>query len=123
MDINGLPHAIHVTTANISDKAGALGMLENNRSALSCVVNVLCDGGYAGKAFAKAVQETIGANVQIVRRSELHQFAVLPKRWIVERSFGQLDKCRRLWKNFEHYLHTSCQMVVLAFIALLCKRF
>lgn len=91
MDINGLPRAIHVTTANISDKAGALGMLENNRPALSCVVNVLCDGGYAGKPFAQAVQETIGANVQIVRRSGLHQFAVLLKRWIVERSFGWLD--------------------------------
>lgn len=93
MDTNGLPHAIHVTTANISDKAGAVQMLENNRSALSCVVNILCDGEYSGRPFAEAVRKIIGANVQIVKRNELHQFAVLPKRWIVERSFGWLDKC------------------------------
>ena len=45
VDTNGLPHAIHVTTANISDKAGALAMLESNQASLSRVVNILCDGG------------------------------------------------------------------------------
>lgn len=123
VDTNGLPHAIHVTTANISDKAGALAMLESNQASLSRVVNILCDGGYSGKPFALAVKQAIDADVQIVKRNELHQFAVLPKRWIVERSFAWLDKCRRLWKNCERKLHTACQMAVLAFIALLCKRF
>lgn len=123
VDTNGLPHAIYVTTANISDKAGAREMLENNKNSLSRVVNVLCDGGYTGKPFADAVKEIIGADVEIVKRNELHQFVVLPKRWVVERSFGWLDKCRRLWKNCERKLHTSLQMAVLAFIALLLKRF
>ena len=123
VDTNGLPHAIHVTTANISDKAGALAMLESNQASLSRIVNILCDGGYSGKPFALAVKQTIDADVQVVKRNDLHQFAVLPKRWIVERSFGWLDKCRRLWKNCERKLHTACQMLVLAFIALLCKRF
>ncbi|GHU81183.1 IS5 family transposase [Clostridia bacterium] len=122
-DTNGSPHAIHVTTANISDKAGAREMIEGNRVSLSCVVNVLCDGGYTGKPFADAVKETIGADVEIVKRNELHQFAVLPKRWVVERTFGWLDKCRRLWKNCERKLHTSLQMTVISFIALLLKRF
>jgi len=88
VDTNGLPHAIHVTTANISDKADALETLENNPSSMSCVVNVLCDGGYSGKPFAEAVRQIIGANVQIVKLSEPHQFAVLRKRWIVERFGG-----------------------------------
>lgn len=123
VDINGLPHAIYVTTANISDKAGARQMIENNKQSLSRVVNILCDGGYTGKPFANAVKDPIDANVEIVKRNELHQFVVLPKRWIVERTFGWLDKCRRLWKNCERKLHTSLQMTVLAFIALLLKRF
>ncbi|MDR1932501.1 MAG: transposase, partial [Spirochaetales bacterium] len=54
---------------------------------------------------------------------ELHKFVVLPKRWVVERSFGWLDKARRLWKNCERKMHTSLQMVILAFIAVLLRRF
>jgi transposase len=53
----------------------------------------------------------------------MHVFAVLPQRWVVERSFGWLDKVRRLWKNGGRKTHNSCQMVVLAFIAVLIKRF
>lgn len=123
MDTEGLPHALYVTTANISDKAGAIEMIEFSRFSLSRVSNILCDGGYIGKPFADRVKEIIDANVEIVKRSELHKFEVLPKRWIVERTFGWLDKCRRLWKNCEQKLHTTFQMMVLAFIALLLKRF
>lgn len=49
----------------------------------------------------------LGAEVEVVKRSELHQFAVMPKRWVVERSFAWLDKRRRLWKNCERKRHTS----------------
>lgn len=48
VDTDGLPHALYVTTANISDKAGAIETIENNRSSLPHVVNILCDGGYVG---------------------------------------------------------------------------
>ena len=51
-------------------------------------------------------------------RSKLHKFAVIPKRWVVERSFGWLEKCRRLWKNCEGKMSPSLQMVITAFIAL-----
>ena len=98
-------------------------MVEVGKASLSHVVRILCDGGYVGKTFAECVKEIMGADVKIVKRSELHQFVVLPKRWIVERTFGWLDKCRRLWKNCERKLQTSYQMGVLAFIALLLKRF
>ena len=56
------------------------------------------------------------------KRNELHTFAVIPKRWVVERSFAWLEKCRRLWKNCEGLINTSLQMVVLAFLAFLLKR-
>jgi len=52
----------------------------------------------------------------------LPSFTVMPKRWVVERSFAWLEKCRRLWKNCERKLNTSVQFVTLAFLALLIQR-
>ena len=88
VDTQGLPHAIHVTTADVTDRAGALAMFDRRRDGLSQVQNVLVDGGYTGKPFATAVQGLLGASVEVVKRSELHTFVVLPKRWVVERSFA-----------------------------------
>ena len=123
VDTQGLPHAIHVTTANVTDRAGALAMFDRRRANLSQVQNVLVDGGYTGKPFeTTAVQSLLGASVEVVKRNELHTFVVLPKRWVVERSFGWLEQCRRLWKNCERKLNTSLQMVVLAFAVLILKR-
>ncbi|KGR43516.1 transposase, partial [Xanthomonas vasicola] len=59
---------------------------------------------------------------QIAKRSELHTFKVLPKHWIVERSFAWLEKNRRLWKNSERRLNTSLQFIHLAFLTLLLGR-
>jgi len=53
---------------------------------------------------------------------ELHSFKVMPKRWIVERSFVWLEKNRRLWKNCERLLNTSLKFVHLAFLGILLRR-
>jgi len=89
---------------------------------LDQVLKTLADGGYTGEKFAAEIKAAIGAEVEVVKRNELHTFAVLPKRWVVERSFSWLEKCRRLWKNCERKLNTSLHMVFLAFISLLLKR-
>ena len=122
VDTQGLPHAITITTADVNDRAGALKAFENNKSTLSKVESVLVDGGYTGQPFAKATDEILGASVQVAKRSELHTFAVIPKRWVVERSFAWIENCRRLWKNTERKLNTSLQFTHLAFLALLLKR-
>ena len=115
-----------VTTANVSDRSGAIDMVDyycdvtNN---LSLLKKLLADGGYTGEQFANKIKELSGAEVEIVKRNELHTFVVLPKRWIVERSFAWLDKYRRLWKNCERQLQNSFQMFSLAFIRLLLKRY
>ncbi len=88
VDTNGLPHAIHVTTANVTDQNGAIEMFEANKDNLYLVENVLCDGCYTGEKFANSVKNTIGSNVEISKRNELHMFVVLLKRWAVERSFS-----------------------------------
>jgi transposase len=122
VDTQGLPHAIAITTADVADREGALSAFSLNREALSAVVNVLVDGGYTGKPFANEVQKILGATVEVAKRNELHTFAVISKRWVVERSFAWLEKCRRLWKNCERKLNTSLQFVALAFLVLLLRR-
>ena len=122
VDTNGLPHAIGVTTAEITDRNGALEIFKKHKGNLSKITNILADGGYSGENFANSAKEILNCSVKIAKRNELHTFAVIPKRWVVERSFSWLDKCRRLWKNCERKINTSVQMMVLAFVALLLKR-
>jgi transposase len=123
VDTMGLPHAVLITTANVTDRDGALEMIGFNLENLSEVKKFIVDGGYSGDNFANAVKELCGAEVEVVKRDELHKFVVLPKRWVVERTFGWLDKARRLWKNCEKKLHNSLHMTIFALTAVLLKRF
>lgn len=123
VDTQGLPHAIVVTTADVTDRKGALTAFTLHKDCLSEVVNVLADGGYVGKPFAQETYDILGATVEVVKRNALHTFVVIPQRWVVERSFAWLEKCRRLWKNCERQLNTSLQFVNFAFLTLLLKRF
>ena len=124
VDTQGLPHAVAVTTAEVTDRKGSLQALERCKPSLKRVQSVLCDSGYVGQPFAQGVRDTLGEHVtvQIAKGSELHTFKVMPKRWVVERSFAWLEKNRRLWKNCERWLNTSLQFIHLAFLALLLKR-
>ena len=124
VDTQGLPHAIAVTTAEVTDRKGALQALNRCKSSLGKVQSVLADSGYTGEPFAQGVREILGekVTVQVAKRSELHKFKVIPKRWVVERSFAWLEKNRRLWKNCERWLNTSLQFVHLAFLGLLLRR-
>jgi transposase len=112
-----------VTTANVTDRNGAVEMFSQAELSLSTLKKVLCDGGYIGEDFASKIKKQTGAEVEIAKRSELHKFVVMPKRWIVERTFGWLDKCRRLWKNCERLIETTFTMVKLTFVSLLLKRY
>ncbi len=106
-----------------TDRNSAIIMIENEKENLSAVQKIIVDAGYTGEKFASEIKTIINANVEVIKRNELHTFVVLPKRWIVERSFAWLEKYRRLWKNCERKLNTSLQMVVLSFISVLLKRF
>ena len=126
VDILGLPHTMLITTANVTDRDGAITMLTNcaiKSDTLDRLITVLVDGGYAGKEFAEAVKAICGAKVEVAKRNELHKFVVIPKRWVVERSFGWLDKSRRFWKNCERLIHNTMQLISLAFIRILLNRY
>jgi transposase len=112
-----------VTTANVTDRDGAVTRIGYAAPNLSKCLKVLVDGGYTGEPFANKIKELINAEVEVVKRNELHTFKVLPKRWIVERSFGWLEDYRLLWKNCERKIHNTLQAVKLAFISLLLRRY
>ena len=80
VDSQELPHAVAVTTADVTDRQGALAAFERCADTLHSVSSILVDGGYAGKPFADAVAEKLGATVQVAKRNELHTFAVIPQR-------------------------------------------
>ena len=119
----GLPHAIAVTPADVTDRDGAAQMILLNLDNLSCVKKFLADGGCSGELFAGQVRDICGAQVEVIMRSELHKFVVLLRRWVVERLLGRLDKFRRLWKNCERKLFISAQILTFALIAILIRRF
>jgi transposase len=122
VDTQGLPHVLHVTTAHVDDRKGALEAIQQGGAELKSVESVLGDGGYTGEPFAQSVAEEFQASVQIAQRPLTSAFEVIPQRWVVERSFAWLEQCRRLWKNCERYLNTRLQFVNLAFLALLLRR-
>ena len=123
VDTMGLPHAVDVTIAKVSDREGAVRMITQNAEQLSDVKKFIVDGGYSGASFAHTVDELTGAVVEVVKRNAPHEFLVERSRWVVERTFGWIDKSRRLWKNCERLLHNSCQMLVFALISVLIRRF
>ena len=102
----GLPHALAVTTADVTDRDGAIQMILLNLDNLSHVEKFLVDGCYSGEQFANQVKNICGAQV-----------------WVAERLFGWLDKFRRLWKNCERKLAASAQVLTFALIAILIRRF
>jgi transposase len=112
-----------VTTADINDRNGAAEMFSRGDFHMPALKKVLCDGGCTGEAFTAQIRALTGAEAETAKRCELHKFAVISKRWIVERTFGWLDKCRRLWKNCERFIETTLSMVKLAFVSLLLKRY
>lgn len=122
VDTNGLLHAVEVTTANVTDRDGAVLMTKRHKNTLASIEKMLVDGGYTGEKFAQQIKYLTGATVEVVKRNELHTFKVLPKRWVVERTFSWFEKCRRLWKNCEQKLTTSRQMIILCFVSLMLKR-
>ena len=111
-----------MTTAEVTDRAGALHAIERCAACLDEVRALLGDGGYSGKSFTKAVQQKLGATVQVAKRNELYSFAVLPQRWIVERSLAWLEQSRQLWKNTERQINPRLQLMHLAFLNMLLKK-
>lgn len=112
-----------VTEANASERLGAIVVFHEARERLSKLKVVYVDQGYSGENFAEAIRQICGASVQVeVIKRESKTFEVLPKRWIVERTFGWLNRYRRLSKDYEVYTDLSEGMIYGALIRLMLRR-
>jgi putative transposase len=123
VDTMGLILLALVLPANIQDRDGAKQLLGAyfNQSARGRVKHIWADGGYAGTLVSWAHQ-LWRCTVEIVKRSELHTFRVMPRRWVVERTFGWLGRYRRLNRDYERQAQTGETMVYLAMIRLMLAR-
>jgi len=123
VDTLGLVLLVLVLPANIQDRDGARQLLAKHfaRRTRRRVKHLWADGGYAGTLVAWAL-EMWCCTVEIVKRTELHTFKVLPRRWVVERTFGWLNRYRRLSRDYERQAQTGEVMVYLAMIRLMVAR-
>lgn len=83
---------------------------------------VYADGAYAGEELATWCAEHARVELRVVRRRERHRFEVLPKRWIVERTFAWLGRNRRLAKDYEGRAQTTELLIEVAMIGLMLRR-
>ena len=123
VDTIGLVLLVMVLPANIQDRDGARQLLEKHfgRRPRRRVKHLWADGGYAGTLVAWAL-ERWRCTVEIVKRTELHTFKVLPRRWVVERTFGWLNRYRRLSRDYERQAQTGEIMIYVARIRLMLAR-
>ncbi len=122
VDTLGLLLAVAVHAASIQDRDGAKLALAKLIGRFPRLAVIWADGGYAGALLAWALA-TGGWAIELVKKpAGAAAFAVLPKRWIVERTFAWLGRCRRLSKDYEALPATSEAWIHVAMIHFMLKR-
>lgn len=125
-DSLGLLMVAVVTAANVSDTQGLRLLLERLRQSSFNFQRwylLYVDGGYRGQALCHWVMDTFGVILQMVLRpSERKDFCLLPRRWVIERTFGWFYWCRRLSRDYEYTTASAEAFLYLASIRLLLRR-
>jgi putative transposase len=122
VDTLGLLLVVVVHAANVQDRDGAKLVLAKAQGRFPRLSLLWADGGYAGKLI-RWTQATCGWLLQIVKRNDdVKGFVLLPKRWVVERTFGWMVQYRRLSKDYEFHPQTSEAMIQVAMIHLMLRR-
>lgn len=115
MDTQGNILAVLVHGADVQDRHGARPVLEILKHEYPTTTHVWADGGYAGQLVDWAQEQ--GLTLEIVRRSDdVKGFKVLPRRWVVERTFGWLCPYRRLSKDYEESPDSSTAYIYISMI-------
>nr|WP_250126832.1 transposase [Chroococcidiopsis sp. CCMEE 29] len=123
VDSQGFLIGVLVTEANASERLGAVVVLDEAKEKLSKLELIWVDSGYCGKNFANALKQVCGERVRVeVIERTAKMFERLPRRWIVERTFGWLNRFRRLSKDYEFYTQVSEAMIYGSLIRLMVKR-
>lgn len=124
VDVMGLVLVVLVHKASISERAGAKMLLQ--RALLKGFERLLliwADGGYDGQPMVQWVAQVCGWVFEVIKRSDKAQgFVLLPRRWVVERTFAWLGRFRRLSKDYEVLPKTSEAMIYAAMVRLMLRR-
>jgi transposase len=122
-DTEGHLVALQVHAADVQDRDGAVGVLASIRSLYPWLRHLFADGGYAGDKLRDALAAFGRWTIEIIKRSDHAKgFEVLPRRWVVERTFAWLGRCRRLAKDFEATIASAVAWVLVAHIRTVTRR-
>ena len=121
-DTLGLLLAVVIQSASVQDRDGATEVIKVMQENWRKVIKIFADGGYRGKLI-DAVKKQYNIVIEIIKRDEIKLFKILPKRWIVERTFAWIDTNRRASKNYERKNDTAVAIVHLAAIRIMINRF
>lgn len=123
VDTLGLMLFVHVHAANIQDRDGACELIKLIRHRFPRLRHLFADGAYAGPKLREELKGLGRWTIEIVRRSDTKTgFVVLPRRWVVERTFAWLGRCRRLAKDWERTIESSTAWTLIASIRLMTRR-
>lgn len=122
VDVEGRIIGAIVHEGNIQDRDGAKILLEKLKDEYPRLKLIWADGAYSGKLIEWAKENT-GLDLEIVKRSDdMKGFQVLPRRWVVERTFGWFNRFRRLSKDFEHLFVVSESLMYIVMISIMIRR-
>jgi transposase len=122
-DTCGFMVLILVHAADIQDRDGAVDVLKAIRWRFPWLRHVFGDGGYAGQKLRDAIARHGDWTIEIIKRSDAAKgFEILPRRWVVERTFAWLGRCRRLAKDWETSVCSSAAWALVASIRMLTRR-
>lgn len=122
VDVLGLLVAAQVHSGDIQDRHGAIAVLQAAYARCCSLLLIWADSGYRGPLFAQAFAAMAAWNLEIVSKPKTSTFSVLPKRWIVERTFAWLGRNRRLSKDYERQVRHSQANLFLAMSLLISRR-
>jgi transposase len=123
VDTLGLLLNVVVHPANVQDRDGARLVLDRRtRRLFPFIERIFADAGYQGANTAAAIAKTGSWKLEIVKRNQPHRFVVLPKRWIVERTIGWFNRCRRLAKDWECLNRSALAFLRWSSIRLMLRR-
>lgn len=123
VDTLGIPLSYYVTPADMHDTQGARRLLGGLKYVVPQLKIIWADSAYRGKDLADWCKTVGGWDLEVVKHIRgTKGFAVRPKRWIVERTFGWLSRNRRMSKDYERRVQTSETLIELAMTRLLVRR-
>jgi transposase len=123
VDTLGLMVGLMVHSAGIQDRDGAPDLLRSIRHRWPWLLHIFADGGYSGAKLKKRLQKIGKWTLEIIKRSDKAKgFELLPRRWVVERTFAWLGRCRRLAKDFEKSTASAEAWIMIAHIRMLTRR-